>query len=89
MILRISQPARIWRKVIKQRHPGAVSMKTKNDGAASASETGGSKFSTTWRPTGDYIHLKITFMVQNSTVQVCYHYYLEQTSKLSANVTFY
>ena len=36
----------------------------------SGTETSGSKFSTTWRPAGDYIHLKITFLVQNTTVQV-------------------
>merc|ERR1712086_1070278 len=64
--LKTEQPGRIWRKVIKQKHPGAVSMKMKNEGT----ETSGSKFSTTWRPAGDYIHLKITFLVQNTSVQV-------------------
>ena len=29
-----------------------------------------SKFSTTWRPSGDYIHLKVTFLVQRNSIQV-------------------
>ena len=39
-------------------------------------ETSGSKFSTTWRPAGDYIHLKISFLVQSNTVQVLLHHLL-------------
>ena len=30
----------------------------------------GNKFSTTWRPVGDYIHLKVLFHVQDTTLQV-------------------
>ena len=30
----------------------------------------GNKFSTTWRPVGDYIHLKVQFLVQDTTLQV-------------------
>ena len=29
-----------------------------------------SKFSTTWRPAGDYIHLKVTFLIQKNSIQV-------------------
>ena len=35
-----------------------------------------SKFSTTWRPSGDYIHLKVTFLVQKSSIQVGGNSYL-------------
>ena len=32
IVLKTGQPARIWRKVIKQKHPGAVSMKPRTEG---------------------------------------------------------
>ena len=66
LILKIEQPSRVWKKVIKQKHPGAISLQSKNEEAQKTS----SKFSTTWRPAGDYIHLKVTFMVQKSSIQV-------------------
>ena len=31
----------------------------------------GNKFSTTWRPQGDYIHLKVVFTVQENALLVC------------------
>ena len=30
----------------------------------------GNKFSTTWRPVGDYVHLKIQFQVSETNLQV-------------------
>ena len=30
----------------------------------------GNKFSTTWRPVGDYVHLKIQFLVQDTSLQI-------------------
>ena len=33
-------------------------------------EPSGDKYSTTWRPSGDYTHLKIPFLVQSATIQV-------------------
>ena len=33
-------------------------------------EPSGDKYSTTWRPSGDYTHLKISFLVQSATIQV-------------------
>ena len=38
-------------------------------------ETSGSKLSTTWRPEGDFVNLKVTFMVQDSEVLVAQHKY--------------
>jgi len=65
IILKIDQPGRVWKRVIKQKHPGAISLQSKNEESRTSS-----KFSTTWRPAGDYIHLKVTFLVQNKSIQV-------------------
>ena len=35
----------------------------------------GNKFSTTWRPQGDYIHLKVVFTVQENALLVCSLYW--------------
>ena len=32
IILKTTQPGRIWSKVIKQKHPGAISLTSKNEG---------------------------------------------------------
>ena len=52
-------------------------------------EKSGNKFSTTWRPAGDYVHLKIQFMVQDTNLQVelimiliCLHDLLDHGTKL-------
>merc|ERR1712062_446186 len=63
--LKTGQPGRIWAKVIKQKHPGAISLQNKSEGSQKSS-----KFSTTWRPSGDYIHLKVTFLIQKNSIQV-------------------
>ena len=51
------------------------SRKSDSSGSSEASVSGnsGNKFSTTWRPVGDYIHLKIQFCVQDTTLQVWYY----------------
>ena len=49
------------------------SRKSDSSGSSDASGSGGNsgnKFSTTWRPVGDYIHLKIQFCVQDTNLQV-------------------
>ena len=32
LILKIDQPGRVWKRVIKQKHPGAISLQNKNEG---------------------------------------------------------
>ena len=32
IILKIDQPGRVWKRVIKQKHPGAISLQSKNEG---------------------------------------------------------
>ena len=68
-----------------QRLPGAVSngvrvSKRDKDKKSSRRESSvdnasneagaGNKFSTTWRPVGDYVHLKIQFQVSETNLQV-------------------
>ena len=51
------------------------SRKSDSGGSSDASGSGGNsgnKFSTTWRPVGDYIHLKIAFCVQDTNLQVLF-----------------
>ena len=41
------------------------------DNSGSGNDGGtGNKFSTTWRPVGDYVHLKIQFQVSETNLQV-------------------
>jgi len=70
LILKVDQPGRVWKRVIKQKHPGAISLQNKNEESRTSS-----KFSTTWRPAGDYIHMKVTFLVQNKSIQEVLHIY--------------
>jgi len=77
LIIKLKHSGNVWKKVIKQKYPGAVStgprIKAERKGRKDAkkSETPlGNKFSTTWRPVGDYIHLKVLFHVQDNTLQV-------------------
>ena len=39
-------------------------------GESSGPAQAGNKFSTTWRPVGDYVHLKVQFSIQDTTLQV-------------------
>ena len=92
LIIKLKHSGNVWKKVIKQKYPGAVStgarVKTDKKGKKDGKKNGeqeisdlkysdilsdaplGSKFSTTWRPVGDYIHLKVLFNVQETTIQV-------------------
>ena len=44
------------------------------------------KFTATWRPVGDYSHLKVSFLIQASTVQVIFSY-LEMHSLFGLKVS--
>ena len=92
LVIKLKHSGNVWKKVIKQKYPGAVStgarVKTDKKGRKDGKKSGepalfdlkylrilpdvplGSKFSTTWRPVGDYIHLKVLFNVQDTTLQV-------------------
>jgi len=77
LIIKLKHSGNVWKKVIKQKYPGAVSTgaraKTDKKGAKNGKKKEaplGNKFSTTWRPVGDYIHLKVIFNIQDTSLQV-------------------
>ena len=98
LIIKLKHSGSVWRKVIRQKYPGAVSNgvrvkeKKKEKGRQSRKDSSapegkselpnllrfnnlllqdsGNKFSTTWRPVGDYVHLKIQFLVQDTSLQI-------------------
>ena len=91
IILKPKQSGIIWRKVLKQKYPGAVQTNNKNSnkrrnesskkGCRKSKYTNklllfsdpalkGDTLTATWRPAGDYTHLKVSFIVQSTSLQV-------------------
>ena len=91
IILKPKQSGKIWRKVVKQKYPGAVQTNNKNSNKSKTEnskkgcrkskyknklslfpdpEPEGDKLTATWKPAGDYTHLKVSFLVQSTSVQV-------------------
>ncbi|XP_023334721.1 uncharacterized protein LOC111706160 isoform X5 [Eurytemora carolleeae] len=78
LVIKLKHNGAVWKKAIKQKFPGAINVNASKSSSKAKSRkirsergnTESAKFVLTWRPSNDYIHLKVNLQVTESTLLV-------------------